>query len=137
MNGEAVPLDVTLAVTPALTRDVHARLEAFAEAARLPRKVVFAADTALEELLQNVLDHSGAREVRFRAAVEGGELRLELADDGIPFDPLAMELPATDRSPDLRPVGGLGVLMVRKMMDRVRYERRDGCNRLTLAKLLA
>ena len=128
-----MPLDVTLAVTPALTRDVHARLEAFAEAARLPRKVVFAADTALEELLQNVLDHSGAREVRFRAAVEG----LELADDGIPFDPLAMELPATDRSPDLRPVGGLGVLMVRKMMDRVRYERRDGCNRLTLAKLLA
>ena len=136
MKAERKPLDVTLPVTPELTRAAHARLEAFAAAARLPRKVVFAADTALEELLQNVVDYSGAHEVRMWLSVEAGELRLELVDDGRPFNPLAIELPDIAQSFDLRPEGGLGVFLARKMMDRVGYEHRDGCNRLSLAKTL-
>jgi serine/threonine-protein kinase RsbW len=136
MKSERAPLDITLPVTPELTRAVHVRLEAFAAATRLPRKVVFAADTALEELLQNVVDYSGAHEVRLWFAVEGGELRLELADDGRPFNPLAIGQPDLGTSFELRPEGGLGVFLARKMMDRVGYEHRDGCNHLSLAKTL-
>ncbi len=137
MKSARKPLDIVLPVTPGLTRAAHARLEAFAEATRLPRKVMFAADTALEELLQNVVDYSGAHEVRLLLSVECGELRLELADDGRPFNPLEVENPDLGLPFELRPEGGLGVFLARKMMDRVGYEHRDGRNRLSLAKTLA
>ena len=128
---------MTLPVTPELPRTAHARLEAFAVASALPAKVLFAADTALEELLQNVLDYSGAHEVRIRLAIEFGELRLELADDGRPYNPLLTEGPDLSRPLEEREVGGLGIHLVRKMMDRTAYEHRGGCNRMSLAKALA
>jgi serine/threonine-protein kinase RsbW len=131
-----MPLDITLPVTPELTRAAHARLEAFAVASHLPAKVMFAADTALEELLQNVLDHSGAHQVQLRVSVEGGALQVELADDGRPFNPLAVEEPDLAQEFELRPVGGLGVFLARKVMDHVHYEHRDGRNRLSLSKAL-
>jgi serine/threonine-protein kinase RsbW len=132
----AQPLECTLPVTPALTRAAHSRLEEFAGTAALPRKVVFAADTALEELLQNVLDHSDAREVRLRFAVEGGEFQVDLADDGRPFNPLLTSEPDITAPLAERRVGGLGVFMARKMMDRVGYELHEGRNRIQLAKSL-
>lgn len=128
---------ITIPVTPELTRTAHARLEAFAAASALPAKVFFAADTALEELLQNVLDYSGAQEVRLQLAVESGELRLELADDGRPYNPLLTVGPDLSRPLDEREVGGLGIHLVRKMMDRTAYEHRGGQNRVSLAKALA
>ena len=128
---------ITIPVTPELPRTAHARLEAFAAASALPPKVVFAADTALEELLQNVLDYSGAHEVRLRLAVESGELRLELADDGRPYNPLQTKGPDLTRPLAEREVGGLGIHLVLQMMDRTAYEHRGGRNRVSLAKALA
>jgi len=132
-----VAADITLPVTPELTRVVHARLEAFAQAAHLPAKVMFAVDTALEELLQNVVDYSGAHEVKLRLAIEAGEIRLELADDGKPFNPLIAAGPDLSLPLSEREIGGLGVHLVRQMMDRAAYEHRGGCNRVKLAKTLA
>lgn len=129
--------NITLPVTPELTRAAHARLEAFAESVALPAKVMFAVDAALEELLQNVVDYSGARVVRLKLAVEAGELRLELADDGRPFNPLASAMPDLSVPLVERKVGGLGVHLVRRMMDRAAYEHRGGCNRIKLVKMLA
>ncbi len=132
----AVAADIILPVTPELPQVAHARLEAFALSVALPAKVMFAVDTALEELLQNVVDYSGAHEVKLWLTVEGGELRMELADDGRPFNPLAE--PGPDLSVPLaeRDVGGLGVHLVRRMMDRAAYEHRGGRNCLKLAKTL-
>lgn len=132
-----VAADITLPVNRELTRVAHARLEAFALAADLPAKVMFAVDTALEELLQNVVDYSGANEVKLRLTIEGGELRLELADDGRPFNPLVAAGPDLTLPLSERVVGGLGVHLVRRMMDRAAYEHRGGCNRVKLAKTLA
>ncbi len=129
--------NITLPVTPELTRAAHARLEAFAQSVSLPAKVMFAVDTALEELLQNVVDYSGAHVVRLQLAIEAGELRLELADDGRPFNPLAIAGPDLSVPLADREVGGLGVHLVRRMMDRTAYEHRGGCNRIQLVKLLA
>jgi len=129
--------DITLPVTPELTRVAHARLEAFALAVELPAKVMFAVDTALEELLQNVVDYSGAHEVKLRLVIEAGELLLELADDGRPFNPLVADGPNLSVPLADREIGGLGVHLVRRMMDRAAYEHRGGCNRVKLAKTLA
>ena len=128
---------ITLPVNPGLPRAAHARLEAFARAVALPAKAMFAADTAIEELLQNVVDYSGAQEVRLKLAVVGHELRVEVADDGRPFNPLTMTAPDLSVPLAQRDVGGLGVHLIRRMMDRTAYEHRGGCNRVMLVKVLA
>jgi anti-sigma regulatory factor (Ser/Thr protein kinase) len=61
-------------------------------------------------------------------------LTVTVIDDGRPFDPLA--LPPPDLSLDIkdRPIGGLGIFLLRKLADEIHYEWRDGRNRLTLEK---
>jgi serine/threonine-protein kinase RsbW len=59
---------------------------------------------------------------------------LTVEDDGPPFDPLSLPAPDLSASLDGRPVGGLGVFLVRKVMDAVRYQRREASNLLTLSK---
>ena len=129
--------NVTLPVNPELPRAAHARLEAFAQAVALPAKVMFAVDTALEELLQNVVDYSGAQEVLLSLAIVGCEIRLEVADDGRPFNPLTATGPDLSVPLEHRDIGGLGLHLIRRMMDRADYEHRGGCNRITLSKLIA
>lgn len=95
---------------------------------------------ALEEAVVNVINYAyppGTEgEVTVRSHVDGGKLLLTVTDSGKPFDPTAappvdISLPVEDR-----PVGGLGIHLVRHLMDAVRYERRDGKNVLTLEKNL-
>ena len=129
--------DIILPVNPELPREAHVQLEAFARRVALPAPVMFAVDTALEELLQNVVDHSDAHEVTLRLSLESGEMRLEVADDGRPFNPLAVSGPDLSLPLAQRGIGGLGVHMIRRMMDRAVYEHRGGCNRVALAKVLA
>ena len=64
------------------------------------------------------------------------QLRIEIRDDGIPFDPLAHPEPDTSIPLEEKPIGGLGILMARKSMDDISYERRDSENILTLTKRL-
>jgi anti-sigma regulatory factor (Ser/Thr protein kinase) len=64
------------------------------------------------------------------------ELRIEVEDDGRPFDPLAHSAPDLSQPLDKRPVGGMGIHMIRKSMDRVEYRRADGKNILTMTKAI-
>ena len=73
-----------------------------------------------------------------RCAVGGNPLQvtIQFLDSGKPFDPLARPDADTSLSAEERDIGGLGILMVKKSMDDVGYEYRDGCNILTLKKSL-
>ena len=62
----------------------------------------------------------------------GGGLRLEIEDDGPRFDPFAVADPETDLSLEERPIGGLGLLLVRTLAAEGRYERRGERNRVVL-----
>ena len=59
---------------------------------------------------------------------------IELTDSGKPFNPLAKADPDTSLSASERKIGGLGIFMVKKMMDKVEYLRYDNCNKLYLYK---
>ena len=61
---------------------------------------------------------------------------IQFEDSGVPFDPLAKKDADTTLSADEREIGGLGILMVKKSMDQMAYERRDGKNILTIQKKL-
>ena len=86
----------------------------------------------LEELLANALDHGGASDCVVELAFEDAAIRLRIEDDGHAFDPLAtptLELDADD--PD-RPVGGLGIHLVKTLALDAGYVREGDRNRLTL-----
>lgn len=92
----------------------------------------------LDEILANIGRHAWrsptGRRVGFSAAVEGGFLELRFTDDGRPFDVLARPDPDTSAPLARRPIGGLGILIVKKLTDTQHYERWRGRNRLVLRK---
>src|SRR5258705_1401501 len=83
---------------------------------------------AVEEILSNVIRHgcSGDRPITMCVAVSGEQVRIEIRDSGIPFNPLSHPLPDPKAPLEQRRPGGLGILMVVTMMDQVSYERQDG-----------
>jgi serine/threonine-protein kinase RsbW len=109
-------------------------LEAHLAEAGAPMAAVSAIMIAADEVLSNALTHSGAGEVSISARVRDGRVSVEVTDDGAPFDPTAAATPKTDLALEEREVGGLGIHLVRELMDDVRYERAGGRNRLSFSR---
>ena len=93
---------------------------------------------ALDEMLGNVASYSGASALTMRVWYEGSRLLVELSDDGIPFNPFE-EVAKADTTSSLedRALGGLGVHLVKEMMDEVEYDYRGGHNIVTIVKTFA
>jgi anti-sigma regulatory factor (Ser/Thr protein kinase) len=111
-------------------------VEDFARRNGLADRVVFNLSLAYEELLTNLLKHGyddGDRhQITIRVSIRDRSVVAELEDDGRPFDPTSVA-PADVGAPIAeRPVGGLGLHLVRKLMNRVRYERAGGRNKLIM-----
>jgi anti-sigma regulatory factor (Ser/Thr protein kinase) len=96
----------------------------------------------LEELFTNTVKYGyqdavpvGCIEVAL--AVQAGTLRIDFSDDGRPFDPLNHAPPALDLPISERPIGGLGLHLLRTLVDHARYCRDGGRNRLVLMRKMA
>lgn len=89
----------------------------------------------LDEIASNIVRHS--RGTYFDLAIENKQSRIKLIfrDDGIAFDPLAAAEPDTTLPLEKRPIGGLGILMVRHLATSVSYAREGNENVLTIEKL--
>ena len=68
------------------------------------------------------------------AELKGAMLRLFFKDTGKPFDPTKSADPDIQAPAAERPIGGLGIFVMKKLMDQVEYRRENGCNILTLSK---
>ena len=115
---------------------IPAAVEEFAERDNWPPDLVFKLNLVLEELGVNIVNYSGATgEIEISLASDDETVTVEIADNGRPFNPL-LELDTPDVSAPLgeRPIGGLGVYLVRSMMDELSYTREDGMNRLAMTK---
>jgi serine/threonine-protein kinase RsbW len=92
----------------------------------------------LDEILSNVVRHGFCdgrqHEISIDLAIEPDLVVLTLEDDGPPFDPLTYPPPDVDADLDTRALGGLGIHLVRRLMDDVRYERVAERNRVVLRK---
>lgn len=95
---------------------------------------------ALEEAVVNVMNYAYPKDsvgqVQIIAEANDQRLKFTIIDSGSPFDPTAKEDVDTTLSVEDRPVGGLGIFLVRQLMDSINYERIDGQNVLTLRKRL-
>ena len=119
--------------------DFLASIEGHLEGAEIDPGVSMKAMIAFDEIISNVLNHGsegGFPEVVVRISSRDGELQCEIEDNGVAFDPLEMPAPDTTQSVEDRPIGGLGIHLVRELMDRVEYARIDDRNRLRFAKVL-
>lgn len=125
-----------------LTRLADA-IETFCDAHALPPAVSYQISLAADELITNVISYGfpdGATGLPITVRLAAGEgdsasVTVVIVDDGPAFDPFA-EAPPPVLEGDIedRPIGGLGVHLVRSMMDQVHYARIDGRNVVTLRK---
>jgi serine/threonine-protein kinase RsbW len=123
---------------PARSEHLPALMRFVAERARsrgFDHKKVNEVELAVEEALVNIMKYAypdGAGDVRVACEEQGAGLRVEITDSGIPFDPLAPGDPDLSLGIEDRPIGGLGIFLIRKLATEVRYRRENDTNHLIL-----
>ena len=104
----------------------------------LPEELNMPVNLALEEAVSNVMLYAypeGHGQVLVECT-KSDKLVFTITDSGVPFDPTQREEPDVTQGFEERPIGGLGIFLVRQIMDDIRYERKDNKNILTLVKNL-
>ena len=110
----------------------------FGELHEIPSRTLYAVNLALDEVVTNVVlhgfDEAAGQEIAVRMETVDGEFRSEVRDGGREFDPMSAPLPDLSAALHERTLGGLGIHLVRSLMDRVEYRREDAKNVLTMRK---
>jgi serine/threonine-protein kinase RsbW len=120
---EAIPEIVGFVADAAAAMGVH------------PKRVMHL-ELAVEEAVANICSYAyevPPGEVTVKITREMDVVRIELIDAGVPFDPLAMEAPDVKSELESREVGGLGIFLLRRVLDEVHYSRNGELNILSLA----
>ncbi len=116
-------------------------LEAFGEKFGLPKKLIFEINLALDELFTNIISYGFQDEkehiVKVTLIPGNDQLCLCIEDDGKPFNPIDFETPDVACSVEECKIGGLGIHIMKKLMDEVCYERCDDKNILNLKKKIS
>jgi anti-sigma regulatory factor (Ser/Thr protein kinase) len=122
------------------SRDLHTALERFSSENCIPSQVQQALDLALQEHFANLLEHAYTdgepHQIIFRFQRNGDWLEVEVEDDGREFNPLLAPVPNTSLPLEERPLGGLGIHLMRKFLDGLGYKREQGRNILRMRKAL-
>ena len=111
------------------------------EALDCPMKAQMQIDVAIDELFSNIAHYAynpeiGKATVRVEVAEDPMAVIITFIDNGMPYDPLKKEDPDVTLSLEERQIGGLGIYMVKKTMDDITYEYKDGQNILAIKKKL-
>lgn len=130
-------LNVNLMARLSELRDLAAMVETFGEANDLPNRTNFIINLALEELITNTLVHGQFEEgvepkIEISLGIEGSSVIVVVESNGQKFDPTQDTDPDTTSELQDRPIGGLGLHLVKSQADRCTYEWVNGINRLVL-----
>lgn len=125
-------------ITVAPSVEAYPQVSAFIEEeltrAGCPKALLLRLLTAAEEIFINIASYSGASFARISLTVADDRIALAFVDDGVPYDPLAKEDADTTLTAEQREIGGLGILMVKKLMDEVAYRFEGEKNVLSMTK---
>lgn len=133
--------ELTIAATveniEAVTAFVNQQLEELA----CPMKAQMQINIAIDELFSNIAHYSynpeiGQATVRVEVMENPLAVSITFIDNGVPYDPLSKEDPDLTLSAEERQIGGLGIYMVKKSMDEITYEYKDGQNILSIKKCI-
>ena len=136
--------DVTLQRSITLANDVKDMpqmndfIADIAKTLQMTKSDTMQVNLALEEVVVNVMNYAYPEgtngDVNIAAIADGQQLTLTITDSGTPFDPTQQSEVDITQPLDERPIGGLGIHLVRNIMDDVSYQRVDDTNRLTITK---
>ena len=108
----------------------------FVESKSLPEHSAFTICLALEEIISNIIkyayDDQSVHDIMVRLSLYQNHLALTIEDDGCEFNPLTAPEPDIKKPIEERPIGGLGIHLVRSMCDNVKYKRENGRNILDI-----
>lgn len=132
-----ITLTATLENIEVVTKFVDEQLEEL----DCPMKAQMQIDIAIDELFSNIARYAyapnvGEATVRVQSSDDPLTVIITFIDKGVPYNPLEKEDPDTTLSADERQIGGLGIYMVKKSMDSMEYEYRNGQNILSIKKIL-
>ena len=136
MSVSGAPRSLTIAATAASLRAVTEFVRKGALEASLPEARIGELDLLIDELITNVCTHAypddipGVVTVTYSVPAPG-ELSVEVADQGVEFNPLKAKPPDLTLSLEERPIGGLGIHLVKTLATSLTYRREHGWNRLT------
>lgn len=133
-------------IASVIRADIHeipglfARIQRFGADCGIAEAALFKIELALDELINNVIDHGypgrAPGEIAVRLRCEGDRIDIELSDDADLYDPFGIATPDLDADIEDRPLGGLGVHLVRSLMSEARYRVVDGRNSIQLSLAL-
>ena len=126
---------ITLHPVPESMPEAQDFVESVLEKAGVPQRTRIKMNIAVDEIFSNIIRYSGAAEAKIECAVLNGKVTLTFTDNGKPYDPTQAEDPDISLGVEEREVGGLGIFMVKKSMDRVNYVYREKRNILKLEKI--
>lgn len=131
--------ELTLQASLEKLDEVLAFVEENLEKNDCPMKVLMQVQIAVEEIFVNIAHYAydseqGTATIRVEVGGDPLQVIITFIDQGVPYDPLQKEDPDVTLSAEDRQIGGLGIFMVKKSMDDVKYEYADGKNILTISK---
>ena len=113
-------------------------IDTVAEEIGLDMSLTMSLNLAIEEAVVNVMEYAYPEgeqgNVDIEVIADDKWLTFIISDNGIPFDPTTQKDADTTLSAEERPIGGLGIFLVRQLMDSINYQRENGKNILTLSK---
>jgi serine/threonine-protein kinase RsbW len=130
-----MPQDLTLTVKRefAAFKSVTPAVDRFLQENQASAETSYKVKLVIEEIILNLIRHAmnpASDEIQIHLAAEQDALRIVIEDDSNPFDPHASTSPKRDAPLSKWGIGGMGLHLVRSMVDRLDYERRGGKNRL-------
>lgn len=131
--------ELTINATVENIEKVTAFVDEQLEAMDCPMKAQMQIDIAIDELFGNIAHYAynpkvGPATVRVEVTDNPMTVIITFIDNGVPYDPLAKEDPDVTLSAEERSIGGLGIYMVKKSMDGISYEYKNGQNILKIKK---
>lgn len=116
---------------------VSIRLDGAMKAAGFSQEAILDTQLAVEEAITNVIVHGYKKPggvIAISCRVTRNRAEIQLADSAPPFNPLSLPEPDIDAGVDERQIGGLGIYLLRQVMDEISYRYEDGKNILVLVK---
>jgi len=114
------------------------KIDVLANEWSLSPKITMNVNLAMEEALSNIIFYAfpdkNKHEIKILISLSKSKLTIQITDDGVPFNPLSHDSPDITLHAKERPVGGLGIFLISKIMDDMNYARRKNQNILTLNK---
>jgi len=115
-------------------------LEKLGQSMELSQRFVFEINLALDELFTNIISYGFSdddeHDIKITITCQDEEIIICIEDDGVPFNPVDADTPDLECSIENCKIGGLGIHIIKKLMDAVCYQRCDNKNILTLRKTI-